>query len=119
MEDVRKTADIRFKDLGRYLSKKGASTICPHCKKEDWSLVRNDKTTGPGWPILNLDDSLDDKRIIPIIVLICNNCSYLWPMSRMTIANWLKENPEEDKTEAQTTKNDESRSSKGDIKRED
>lgn len=84
------------KDIERYLAANEAGFQCPSCGNVSWSVV---DAPSPSWRWC-IGAMRDDGAVVvpsptlPLIVLVCGQCSHVRLHADMPVRAWLAANPE-------------------------
>ena len=81
-------------DLVRFLDAHHADRDCPCCGNNRWDLMAKEAIEGVAMARLGGDGLVYPNLVLPALVLVCDNCSYLWMVARKQVARWLKDNPD-------------------------
>lgn len=78
----------------RFLDGCGVDRKCPCCGADDWEVLNEEGVEGVAMARLGGDALVYPDSILPAIVLVCDNCAYLWLVARKRVAMWLAQYPE-------------------------
>jgi hypothetical protein len=86
---------VSYADLTRFFTAKKVSQICPHCATNAWAFISHEETKsiGVSWASLDEKDETTMNRHLPVLVLLCLNCYYLWPIAKRNVSSWCASNP--------------------------
>jgi predicted nucleic-acid-binding Zn-ribbon protein len=87
--------DLLFTDVTEYFNAAGVSSTCPSCGYSKWTVIDaiddSGKRVHPAFPLHNTDGVMQLAGAnIPVVVVICNRCSYLKLYARTLIKLWVK-----------------------------
>lgn len=77
----------------RFLDSHGVDRTCPCCKRQRWDVFTEDAVEGVAMSRLGGDGLVYPDSVLHAIVLVCENCGYLWMVARKRVAIWLENNP--------------------------
>jgi len=80
--------------LSRFMDTRNVDRKCPCCGENRWEVLTEDAVEGVAMLRLGGDALVYPDAVLPALVLVCDNCAYLWMVARKRVAQWLKDNPD-------------------------
>lgn len=88
-----KPGPIAADDFQRFLTARQVTPRCPMCQHQEWTNMEDAENPGFAWPSQSVLGAQGGK-ILPVSVLICTNCHFVWTIARIPVEQWVKEHPD-------------------------
>ena len=85
--------EIPAERMMAFLAAKNANIECPVCKTKEWTNMED--ADNLGFVIHSQSPSgVPGGKILPVMMLVCKNCHYIWAVARRPVEKWIQEHPD-------------------------
>jgi hypothetical protein len=78
-------------EIHEFLNSRGVKAVCPRCDTRNWVLNREPSPWAGFWGANRLREFSLDSPIYEVILLVCDNCGFVSPHSRVAFDKWKKQ----------------------------
>ena len=90
-EAPKKPPSLTIEDVLAFFTDRKVSPLCPSCGQNTWTFLGEPDGLVPGLTLQREEGAFTiPPPIVPMVVLLCNNCYFIRAFARIPILEWMK-----------------------------